>query len=52
MVKAGKWVFYVGRPAAAAPATGYHRIHVEEQQKIIDDALSGRFDPELNQRMF
>ena len=52
MVKAGKWVFYVGRPAAAAPATGYHRIHVEEQQKIIDDALRGRFDPELNQRMF
>jgi 2-oxoglutarate dehydrogenase E1 component len=52
MVKAGKWVFYVGRPAAAAPATGHYRVHVEEQQKVIDDALSGRFDPDLNQRMF
>ncbi len=51
LVKAGKWVFYVGRPSAAAPATGHYKVHVEEQQKIIDDALSGRFDPELNQRM-
>ncbi len=52
MVKKGKWVFYVGRKAAAAPATGHYKVHVEEQQKIIDDALAGRFDPELNQRMY
>ena len=52
LVKAGKWVFYVGRKAAAAPATGHYKVHVREQQQIIDDALKGRFDPELNQRMF
>ena len=46
-----KQVFFVGRKAAAAPATGYYPVHVEEQKKIIDDALSGRFDPEINQRM-
>jgi len=46
-----KQVFYVGRKAAAAPATGYYPVHVEEQKKIIDDALSGHFDPEINQRM-
>lgn len=46
-----KQVFYVGRKAAAAPATGYYPAHVEEQQKIVDDALNGYFDPEINQRM-
>ncbi len=51
IVKGGKQVFYVGRRAAAAPATGYYPVHVEEQKKIIDDALNGHFDPEINQRM-
>jgi 2-oxoglutarate dehydrogenase E1 component len=30
---------YVGRPAAAAPATGYLKRHIEEQTKLVDDAL-------------
>jgi len=30
---------YIGRPAAAAPATGSHRIHGEEQQQIIAKAF-------------
>ena len=31
---------YIGRPAAPAPATGSHRIHKEEQEKIIIDAFA------------
>ena len=31
---------YVGRPAAPAPATGSHRLHKEEQEKIVKEAFS------------
>lgn len=31
---------YVGRPAAAAPATGYNAVHHIEQNRIVDKALS------------
>uniref|UniRef100_K3WND9 2-oxoglutarate dehydrogenase, mitochondrial n=1 Tax=Globisporangium ultimum (strain ATCC 200006 / CBS 805.95 / DAOM BR144) TaxID=431595 RepID=K3WND9_GLOUD len=31
---------YVGRSAAAAPATGYHAVHQIEQSRIIDKALT------------
>lgn len=31
---------YVGRPAAAAPATGTLKRHNQEQKKLIDEALS------------
>ncbi len=31
---------YIGRPSAAAPATGLMSRHVEEQKKLIDDALT------------
>lgn len=37
--KAGR-AKYVGRAAAAAPATGLHGRHVAEQNKLIDGALS------------
>jgi 2-oxoglutarate dehydrogenase E1 component len=47
---ANKAVYYVGRPSAAAPATGVFRQHQEEQEKLVDDALSGRYDPEKNRR--
>lgn len=30
---------YVGRPATAATATGYGALHVEEQNKVINEAL-------------
>ena len=40
----GREIYYVGRESAAAPATGFHRVHEEEQEKLVDDALSGRFD--------
>ena len=31
---------YVGRPAAASPATGQMKQHVEEQAKLVDEALN------------
>ncbi len=33
---------YVGRPASAAPATGSHRQHGEEQKRIIEEAFADR----------
>ncbi|WP_078120738.1 2-oxoglutarate dehydrogenase E1 component [Thiosocius teredinicola] len=43
-------LIYVGRPSAAAPATGYFQVHQEEQEKLVDDALTGRRDPKMNRR--
>ncbi|MBT3147403.1 2-oxoglutarate dehydrogenase E1 component [Neptunomonas phycophila] len=31
----------VGRPAAAAPAVGYISVHVEQQEKLVNDAING-----------
>lgn len=31
---------YVGRPESASPATGSHKRHVDEQRKLVDEALS------------
>ena len=31
---------YVGRTEAASPATGSHKRHVEEQRKLVDEALT------------
>jgi 2-oxoglutarate dehydrogenase E1 component len=31
---------YIGRPAAAAPATGIMQRHLEEQAKLVDEALT------------
>lgn len=36
----GERLPYVGRPAAAAPATGLMRKHLAEQEKLIDEALT------------
>ncbi len=33
------FVFYAGRPGAAAPATGIHQLHVEQQQRLVRAAL-------------
>jgi len=49
--EAGKSLYFVGRKPAAAPATGFAKQHKLEQEKIIDDALSGRFDPSMNRRL-
>lgn len=47
----GKNLYYVGRPAAAAPAVGYYPIHVQQQETLIDEALTGRINPSMNRRM-
>ena len=31
---------YVGRPEAASPATGIHKVHVREQAELVDAALN------------
>ena len=36
----GREVRYVGRDNAAAPAVGSHRMHKEEQKKIIEEAFA------------
>jgi len=48
--KANVPVIYAGRRSAAAPATGYFQVHQEEQEKLIDDALTGFVDPAMNRR--
>jgi 2-oxoglutarate dehydrogenase E1 component len=30
---------YVGRPRSASPAVGYHTVHVQEQQKLVTEAI-------------
>ena len=32
-------IVYAGRPAAASPATGHHRVHKEEQARLVGEAL-------------
>jgi 2-oxoglutarate dehydrogenase E1 component len=32
-------LYYAGRPGAAAPATGIHQLHVEQQQRLVRAAL-------------
>ncbi|MCP4992957.1 MAG: 2-oxoglutarate dehydrogenase E1 component [Gammaproteobacteria bacterium] len=46
----GKSLWYVGRPAAAAPAVGYYPVHVKQQETLIDEALTGRINPAMNRR--
>ncbi|EIC20713.1 2-oxoglutarate dehydrogenase E1 component [Thiorhodovibrio frisius] len=48
LIRAGKQVYYVGRPASAAPAVGHRSIHLEQQQRLIDEALTGRINPSMN----
>jgi 2-oxoglutarate dehydrogenase E1 component len=50
VLEQGKALFYVGRPSAAAPAVGAHRHHVEQQERLVDEALSGRINPSMNRR--
>lgn len=30
---------YIGRPESASPATGFHKVHKQEQQQLIDEAF-------------
>jgi len=44
-------IFYVGRPTSAAPAVGLRAVHVEQQERLIDEALTGRINPNMNRRI-
>ena len=44
-------ITYAGRRASAAPAVGLRAVHVEQQEQLIDDALTGRINPSMNRRM-
>ncbi len=51
IVADGSWVYYVGRYASAAPAVGHRAVHVEQQERLIDEALTGRINPTQNRRI-
>ncbi|MBK1644672.1 2-oxoglutarate dehydrogenase E1 component [Thiocapsa imhoffii] len=51
LIQDGKRPVYVGRPAAAAPAVGHRAAHVEQQERLIDEALTGLFNPSMNKRI-
>ena len=40
LLKTKQVLQYAGRPAAAAPAVGYLKIHIEQQRQLIEAALS------------
>jgi 2-oxoglutarate dehydrogenase E1 component len=44
-------VYYVGRRSSAAPAVGHRHIHVEQQEQLVDEALTGRINPKQNRRI-
>jgi 2-oxoglutarate dehydrogenase E1 component len=51
LIQEGKRPYYVGRPSSAAPAVGHRTAHVEQQERLIDEALTGHFNPSMNQRI-
>ena len=48
LLKNGNKLYYAGRAVAAAPAVGYHQLHLEQQERFIDVALTGDIDPHMN----
>jgi len=51
LIQEGKRPHYVGRPPSAAPAVGHRPAHVEQHDRLIDEALTGRFNPSMNRRI-
>ncbi len=51
LIQAGKRPHYVGRPAAAAPAVGHRSTHLEQQERLLAEALTGHFNPMMNKRI-
>jgi 2-oxoglutarate dehydrogenase E1 component len=33
-------LFYAGRPSSASPAVGYYSVHIEEQQRLVKEAIT------------
>jgi 2-oxoglutarate dehydrogenase E1 component len=50
LLKPKQEVFYVGRTTASAPAVGYRPIHLLQQETLINEALTGHFNPRMNPR--
>jgi 2-oxoglutarate dehydrogenase E1 component len=40
LLKGKQRLHYAGRPAAAAPAVGYLKKHIEQQRQLLDDAFA------------
>jgi 2-oxoglutarate dehydrogenase complex dehydrogenase (E1) component-like enzyme len=40
-LKTGQSLRYIGRPISASPATGSHHRHEQQQQALIQEAISG-----------
>jgi len=36
----GQELYYVGRPSSASPAVGYYAVHIQEQNKLVKDAIT------------
>jgi 2-oxoglutarate dehydrogenase E1 component len=51
LILAGKQPYYVGRRASAAPAVGHRSVHVEQQERLVDEALTGHINPKMNRRI-
>ena len=51
LILEGKQPYYVGRRASAAPAVGHRSVHVEQQERLIDEALTGRINAKMNRRI-
>jgi 2-oxoglutarate dehydrogenase E1 component len=44
-------VCYAGRAPSAAPAVGHRNLHVEQQERLIEDALTGQINEKQNRRI-
>ena len=51
LIQSGKRAYYVGRAASAAPAVGHRAAHVEQHERLIDEALTGTYNPSMNKRI-
>jgi 2-oxoglutarate dehydrogenase E1 component len=47
----GANLFYVGRAVSAAPAVGFPRLHQIQQETLVEDAIAGNINPEMNTRI-
>ena len=49
-ISKGKKLFYVGRASSAAPSVGFYPVHVKQQETLVDEALTGNINPNMNRR--
>lgn len=45
-----KPLYYVGRASSAAPASGYPYLHQMQQETLVEDAITGTINPQMNKR--